>query len=211
MSICRCCSATRAFRLQVPVLLLAVEQSYSLMLCLHRGAAHGHATECLATACNHGGPEGGRVVGIEKGHDFYEAARFERPHLNFQKLDVLAAPQYLLQLAEGADCIIVDINGVRELEALTPLLALLQRTISPSLLLVKSRKLHESATGWAAAEAGRTRSIVEARSQQNEVSHTVAVDDRSANEVRGAGKLVALRIDAVSGSNYNHIAPAPTS
>ena len=86
-------------------------------------------------------------------HDFFEAARFERPHLNFQKLDVLAAPQYLLQLTEGADCIIVDINGVRELEALTPLLALLQRTIRPSLLLVKSRKLHESATGWVAAEA----------------------------------------------------------
>ena len=175
------------------------------MLCVHRGAAHGHATECLAAACNHGGPEGGRVVGIEKGHDFFEAARFERPHLNFQKLDVLAAPQYLLQLTEGADCIIVDINGVRELEALTPLLALLQRTIRPSLLLVKSRKLHESATGWVAAEARRKRSVVEARSQQNEVSRAVIVDDRSANEVRSAGKLVALRIDAVSGSYMYYI------
>ena len=45
----------------------------------------------------------------------------------------LAAPQYLLQLATGADCLAIDINGVRELEALAPLLALALRVGKPRL------------------------------------------------------------------------------
>ncbi len=169
--------------------------------CVDIGAAHGHATECLATACNDGGPEGGRVIGIEKGRDFYEAARAERPFLDFRKLDALAAPQYLLQIAEGADCVIVDINGVRELEALTPLLALLQRAIRPSLLVVKSRKLHESATRWLASEAAR-RSDVQRHAHSvvldADSGDRVAVAGRSTNEMCYDGKCVALQIDAAS-------------
>jgi hypothetical protein len=168
--------------------------------CVDIGAAHGHATECLAAACNDGGPEGGRVVGIEKGHDFYEAARVERPSLDFHKIDVLAAPQYLLQLADGADCVIVDINGVRELEALTPLLALLQRAIRPTLLVVKSRKLHESATQWLGEEpAGQSDAALRACIDSGDP--VVVAPERSAYEICYDGKCVALQIDAVSCTN----------
>ena len=188
--------------------------------CVDIGAAHGHATECLAAACNDGGAEGGRVVGVEKGNDFYLAARAERPQLNFQKLDALAAPQYLLQLVEGADCVIVDINGVRELEALTPLLALVQRAIRPSLLLVKSRKLHESAVRFQAAakadESGQPpgkRSRAAAAAAQSDTPEGAAgcsdlgLDvNRPRSSLRGSaeeevfcgGRCVALRIDGVS-------------
>lgn len=171
--------------------------------CVDIGAAHGHATECLAAACSDGGAEGGRVVGVEKGHEFYAAARSERPQLEFQKLDALAAPQYLLQLAAGADCVIVDINGVRELEALTPLLALVQRAIRPSLILCKSRKLHESAARWAAAERG-----VDAGQPPGKRSRATATAEQSetarapVGEVHCGGRCVALRIDGVRGTLY---------
>ena len=175
--------------------------------CVDVGAAHGHATECLAAACNDGGPEGGRVIGVEKGHEFYEAARKERPGLEFQKLDVLAAPQYLLQLAEGADCVIVDINGVRELEALAPLLALVQRAISPNLLVVKSRKLHESATRWAGATVSGL-SDMQPSAQEPLANDEATLQEQpkapreaksvSTNKIYSGGKCVALQIDAVS-------------
>jgi len=51
------------------------------------------------------------VLGIEKGIEFVAAARTERPRLIFERLDVLAAPQYLVQLTRGADFVAVDING----------------------------------------------------------------------------------------------------
>ena len=122
---------------------------------------------------------------------------------------MLAAPQYLLQLAEGADCVIVDINGVRELEALAPLLALVQRAISPRLLVVKSRKLHESATRWVGADSSERADVQpsaeeppasgEATMQQQPKAPREAESDSGpANKIYSGGKCVALQIDAVS-------------
>lgn len=191
--------------------------------CVDIGAAHGHATECLATACNDGGSEGGRVIGIEKGHEFYEAARMERPELEFQKLDVLAAPQYLLQLIEGANCVIVDINGVREIEALRALLGLVQREVKPSLLVVKSRKLYTSAMEWTVAESERSVAQREsqrapgkrrraaaslASSQQTEMPPQ-ATARGSTQDIHCSGKCVALWIDSVSRAVYVPVSLCP--
>eukprot|EP01045_Picozoa_sp_COSAG04_P026242 COSAG04_NODE_3606_length_2676_cov_1.369810_4_plen_412_part_00 len=163
------CAETEEFRL------LARALPRRGWFCLDIGAAHGHATEALAAACGDGGPEGGRAVGVEKGHDFVTAARAERPGLRFERLDALAAPQYLLQLATGADCLAIDINGVRELEALAPLLALALRVIKPRLVLVKSRRLCDCAVACTAPEQDE-RPEPEAPEQDEGRAGALAVD-----------------------------------
>ena len=69
-------------------------------------------------------------------------------------MDVLAAPQYLVQAGAGADAVFVDINGVREIELLLPLLSLIQQLIRPPLLAVKSRHLVQSIQTFELAGAG---------------------------------------------------------
>ena len=109
----------------------------------------------LAVAAAAGGGVGDGAGGAQTGG----GAPLHRPSAGgkgaaslVQRLDALAAPQYLLQLATGADCVAIDINGVRELEALAPLLALALRVIKPRLVLVKSRRLCDCAAACTAPE-----------------------------------------------------------
>ena len=136
------CAETEEFRLLARTLPLPGWAALDI------GAAHGHATEMLAAAVG----ATGRVVGVEKGREFIEAARQERPQLTFERLDALAAPQYLVQLAgTGVDIVAIDINGIREISGLLPLIALAERVVAPSVLLVKSRHLWESARAYLSA------------------------------------------------------------
>eukprot|EP01052_Picozoa_sp_SAG31_P022949 SAG31_NODE_1855_length_7064_cov_49.836324_4_plen_368_part_00 len=115
--------------------------SRSARYCVEIGSAHGHATKILSdTVC----PSGGRVVGIDKGNEFVRAAKKLYPTLDFQRIDVLMAPQYLVQAGAGADAVLLDINGVREIELLLPVMSLVQQLLQPSLFVVKSRHLVHS-------------------------------------------------------------------
>ena len=48
-----------------------------------------------------------------------------------------------------------DINGVREVELLLPLISLVQQLLRPSVLAVKSRRLAQSITAMDTAELGK--------------------------------------------------------
>ncbi len=89
-----------------------------------------------------------RAVGVDKSKRHVEEAREKHPSIEFVCADVLVSPESLLALHEsgaGISVVFIDINGNRLLRTVLECAALVERLLSPRLIVIKSQAAFDDA------------------------------------------------------------------